>query len=84
VGWVLNGNGISEQRQLRGLRLDAFQALRGEDVFAHPSCHRTPINGSVNYRVLTRARGRCECCGARLLLGKQGTNGPCRWTTSCR
>ena len=26
VGWVLNGNGISEQRQLRGLRLDAFQA----------------------------------------------------------
>jgi hypothetical protein len=26
--------------------------------------HRTPISGSVKYRVLTRARGRCECCGA--------------------
>jgi predicted restriction endonuclease len=24
----------------------------------------TPISGSVKYRVLTRARGRCECCGA--------------------
>jgi hypothetical protein len=32
-------------------RLDAFR-------------HRTPISGSVKYRVLTRARGRCECCGA--------------------
>jgi ATP adenylyltransferase len=45
-------------------RLDAFRALRGEEVFAHRSRHRTPISGSVKYRVLTRARGRCECCGA--------------------
>ena len=33
-------------------------------MFAHRSRHRTPISGSVNYRVLTRARGRCEYCGA--------------------
>jgi hypothetical protein len=33
-------------------------------VFAHRSRHRTPISGSVKYRILTRARGRCECCGA--------------------
>jgi diadenosine tetraphosphate (Ap4A) HIT family hydrolase len=33
-------------------------------VFAHRSRHRKPISGSVKYRVLTRARGRCECCGA--------------------
>jgi ATP adenylyltransferase len=45
-------------------RLDAFRALRGEEVFAHRSRHRSPISGSVKYRVLTRARGRCECCGA--------------------
>ena len=33
-------------------------------MFAHRSRHRTPISGSVKYRVLTRAQGRCECCGA--------------------
>jgi ATP adenylyltransferase len=33
-------------------------------VFAHRSRHRTPISGSVNNRVLTRARGRCEYWGA--------------------
>ena len=45
-------------------RLDAFRAQRGDEVFAHRSRHRTPISGSTKYRVLTRARGRCECCGA--------------------
>ncbi len=46
-------------------RLDAFRAQRGEEVFAHCSRHRTPISDSIKHRVLTRARGRCECCGAR-------------------
>ena len=32
--------------------------------FGHRSRHRTPISGSIKYRVLTRAKGRCECCGA--------------------
>ena len=45
-------------------RLDAFRQQRGEEVFAHRSRHRTPISGSIKYRVLTRARGRYECCGA--------------------
>jgi len=45
-------------------RLDAFRMQRGEEVFAHRSRHRTPISGSIKYRVLTRAKGRCECCGA--------------------
>ncbi len=45
-------------------RLDAFREQRGEEVFAHRSRHRTPISGSVNYRVHRCARGRCECCGA--------------------
>jgi hypothetical protein len=44
--------------------LDGFREQRGEEVFAHRSRHRSPISGSVKYRVLTRARGRCECCGA--------------------
>jgi hypothetical protein len=45
-------------------RLDAFRMRRGEEVFAHRSRHRTPISGSIKVRVLTRAKGRCECCGA--------------------
>jgi hypothetical protein len=74
---VQTGNGITrygngaysliggdELQQLCRQRLDAFREQRGEEVFAHRSRHRTPISGSVKYRVLTRARGRCECCGA--------------------
>ncbi|QNI70592.1 HNH endonuclease [Cyanobium sp. NS01] len=50
--------------QLCRQRLDAFRQQRGEEVFAHRSRHRTAISGSIKVRVLTRARGRCECCGA--------------------
>jgi ATP adenylyltransferase len=50
--------------QLCRQRLDGFREQRGEEVFAHRSRHRSPISGSVKYRVLTRPRGRCECCGA--------------------
>jgi hypothetical protein len=32
--------------------------------FGHRNRHRTPISGSIKVRVLTRAKGRCECCGA--------------------
>jgi hypothetical protein len=53
-----------ELLQLCRQRLDAFREQRGEEVFAHRSRHRTPISGSIKYRVLTRAKGRCECCGA--------------------
>jgi hypothetical protein len=57
----------TERDQLQQLcrqRLDGFREQRGAEVFAHRSRHRSPISGSVKYRVLTRARGRCECCGA--------------------
>ncbi|MCP9826918.1 HNH endonuclease [Synechococcus sp. L2F] len=53
-----------ELQQLCRQRLDAFREQRGEEVFAHRSRHRSPVSGSVKYKVLTRARGRCECCGA--------------------
>jgi hypothetical protein len=45
-------------------RLDAFREQRGEEVFAHRSRHRSPISGSVKYRVHRCAQDRCECCGA--------------------
>ena len=41
-----------------------FSGAGREEVFAHRSRHRMPISGSIKDRVLTRARGRCECCGA--------------------
>jgi hypothetical protein len=50
-------------------------------VFAHRSRHRSPISGSVKYRVLTRARGRCGCCAARLLFSKHRISGPFRCTS---
>ncbi|MGB7564909.1 MAG: hypothetical protein WBM08_09165 [Prochlorococcaceae cyanobacterium] len=54
-----------ELQQLCRQRLDAFREQRGEEVFAYRSRHRTPISGSVKYRVHLCARGRCECCGAQ-------------------
>ena len=36
--------------------------------FGHRSRHRTPISGSIKVRVLTRAKGRCKCCGAGCCL----------------
>lgn len=66
---LIGGNELSdaERDELQRLcreRLDAFRAQLGEDVFAHRSRNRTSISGSIKYRVLTRARGRCEGCGA--------------------
>jgi hypothetical protein len=37
---------------------------------------RTPISGSVKVRVLTRARSRCECCGAGCCLANPAPTGP--------
>ena len=60
--------------QLCRQRLDAFREQRGEEVGClftqKPAAsgtggrHRTPISGSIKVRVLTRAKGRCECYGA--------------------
>jgi hypothetical protein len=78
---LIGGNDLSDSerdalQQLCRQRLDAFREQRGEEVFALRSRLRTPISGSVKYQVLTRARSRCECCGAL------NTNGPWRWSTS--
>jgi len=89
VGKVLTGNGITAYgngayspiggdalQQLCRQRLDAFREQRGEEVFAHRSRHRSPISGSVKYRVHRCARGRRKCCGAWLLLSRSRTSGP--------
>ena len=65
-----------ELLQLCRQRLDAFREQRGEEVFAHRSRHRTPISGLIKDRVLTRAKGRCECCGAGCCLANPAPTGP--------
>jgi hypothetical protein len=44
--------------------------------FGHMSNHRTPISGSIKVRVLTRAKGRSECCGAGCCLATPASKGP--------
>ena len=65
-----------ELLQLCRQRLDAFREQRGEEVFTHRSRHRTPISGSIKVRMLTRAKGRCECCGAGCCLANPAPEGP--------
>ena len=43
--------------------------------FGHRSRHRTPISGSIKVRVLTRAKGSCECCGAGCCLANPAEPG---------
>ena len=40
------------------------RVLTGNGITAYGDGHRSPISGSVNYRVHRCAQGRCECCGA--------------------
>ncbi len=68
AGFTFNGitaYGDGYDSRIGGIELsDGEREQRGEEVFAHRSRHRSPISGSVNYRVHRCARGRCECCGA--------------------
>jgi hypothetical protein len=63
-GEELSDAGRDQLLELCRQRLEAFRMQRGEEVLAHRSRQRTPISGSIKYRVPTRAKGRCECCGA--------------------
>jgi hypothetical protein len=76
VAIELSDSERDELLQLCRQRLDAFRMQRGEEVFAHRSRHRTPISGSIKYRVLTRAKGGCECCGAGCCLANPASKDP--------
>ena len=43
---------------------NGFPLQRAPERHHREARHRTPISGSIKVRVLTRAKGRCECCGA--------------------
>lgn len=44
-------------------KIEAFLNKRGESVFAHRSKNRKAVSGSIRYKVLKRAKFRCELCG---------------------
>lgn len=44
-------------------KLDDFLGQRGNSVYQHRSRHREAVSGSMRYRMLMRAKHRCELCG---------------------
>ena len=61
------GNFTDEQRAtldaLCQEKLDEFLQKRGEKVYQHRSNRREPISGSMRYRLLVKAKHRCQLCG---------------------
>jgi hypothetical protein len=62
--------------RIGGRRGDGLIAHAEACDFGHRSRHRTPISGSIKYRVLTPAKGRCECCGAGCCSVDPAPTGP--------
>ena len=59
--------------------IEQIPCLNGDDdsFKAQTTCnHDSPIGGSIKYRVLTRTKGRCECCGAGCCLANPAPTGP--------
>jgi len=59
----LTDSEISEIREDCTVRLDAFLSKRGDSAFAHRTKSSGYISGSIRYKILSRARNRCELCG---------------------
>ena len=59
----LSEDDISELIQLCGFKIEEFISKRGEKVWEHRRRNRKAVPGSVRYKVLSRAKGRCELCG---------------------
>ncbi|MCS5694456.1 hypothetical protein NZK33_21135 [Cyanobium sp. FGCU-6] len=66
VGKVLTFNGITRCEKGSYALVGGEELSDAERDQLLALCrHRTPISGSMKYRVLTRAKGCCECCGAQ-------------------
>ena len=44
-------------------KLDCFIAEHGDEIYEHRSIRRKRISGSLRYKLLKRAKKRCELCG---------------------
>ncbi|SFR35840.1 Diadenosine tetraphosphate (Ap4A) hydrolase [Robiginitalea myxolifaciens] len=60
---LLSENELGELVQLCDQKIDQYVDKRGKAIWAHRRKNRKPVPGSVRYKVLRRARGRCELCG---------------------
>lgn len=59
----LTSEQVNELIQLCQVKVNEFEAKRGDAVWSHRRRGHRPISGSVRYEVLSRAKFRCELCG---------------------
>ena len=59
----LSDSDVSEVRADCENRLNDFLEKRGDAAFSHRTKSSGYISGSIRYKILTRARFRCELCG---------------------
>ncbi|MCA0933106.1 HIT domain-containing protein [Lutimonas saemankumensis] len=56
----------TDVQELIGLcneKIDRYIENRGKKIWEHRRRNRRPVPGSIRYKVLKRAKGRCELCG---------------------
>ena len=59
----LSNNEVSELISICEAKLIEYVEKRGEQIWNHRRRNRMPIPGNIRYRVLARAKNRCELCG---------------------
>lgn len=59
----LSNSEINELIELCDLKIENYLNKRGDTIWEHRRRNRKSVPGSIRYKVLTRARGRCELCG---------------------
>ena len=57
---------VAELMKLCDSRLEDYEKARDGKQWEHRDRTRRPISGSVRYRVIKRAKARCEACGISL------------------
>ncbi|MCB2221558.1 MAG: HIT domain-containing protein [Bacteroidetes bacterium] len=60
---LLTKNEITELIEICNQKISEFIENRGQMVFEHRRRNRRAVTGSIRYKVLTRAKFRCELCG---------------------
>jgi len=77
---LLTNDEIDELKHLCHIKLDEYIQKRGERIWEHRRKNRGYVPGSIKYKVLKRAQGRCELCGIsnlekrwRLIISYQST-----------
>jgi ATP adenylyltransferase len=57
---------IKELVKLCEEKIEEYDTKRAGAQWEHRKRGRKPISGSIRYKVITRARGRCEACGCSI------------------